>query len=312
MAVPFIRTLDFQYGAATALSPRIRRVIAPNPSAFTFHGTGTYIVGAPGEGPHSRGPLAVIDPGPLDDAHMQALLAALDGETVSHILITHTHRDHSPAAAALQQATGAPTYGFGPHPQPQGGPAVEEGGDHAFQPDHVMQEGDTVTGADWTLTALHTPGHISNHLCFALSEERALFTGDHVMGWSTTVISPPDGSMTEYYASLKKLLPRDDTRYYPTHGAPIDEGSTGGSPQAFVQALIAHREAREAQIMACLAAAGPQTIPQMVNVMYADVPAGLHPAAARSVLAHLIHMVADGRVKADGGVATEAAVYRKG
>ena len=306
MAVPFIRTLDFRYGEAAPLSPRIRRVIAPNPSAFTFHGTGTYIVGERG-----RGPVAVIDPGPDDDAHMQALLAALDGETVSHILITHTHRDHSPAAAALQAATGAPTYGFGPHPQPKGGPAVEEGGDHGFRPDHVLGDGDTVDGAGWTLTALHTPGHISNHLCFALREEQALFTGDHVMGWSTTVISPPDGSMSDYYASLNKLLPRDDARYYPTHGAPIDAGSTGGaSPQHFVQELIAHRQARETQILKCLEREGAQTIPQMVRVMYHDVPPGLHPAAARSVLAHLIHMVADGRVKADGGAVTEAAVYR--
>jgi len=324
MSVPFVRTLDFRYGEAAALSPRIRRVIAPNPSAFTFHGTGTYIVGAPGDGLHRDGPrhggphrgaaVAVIDPGPADDAHVRALLAALDGATVSHILITHTHRDHSPAAAALQQATGAPTYGFGPHPQaPGGGPAMEEGGDHGFRPDHVMRDGDTLTGADWTLTALHTPGHISNHLCFALAEEQALFTGDHVMGWSTTVISPPDGSMTDYYASLRRLLPRDDARYYPTHGAPVDRHSTGGaSPQDFVQALLTHRQGRETQILRCLDRDGPQTIPQMVTAMYHDVPVGLHPAAARSVLAHLIHMVAEGRVAVDGGVAEEAAVYRLG
>ncbi|WP_341704112.1 MBL fold metallo-hydrolase [Ferrovibrio sp.] len=318
MAVPFVKTLDFSYAEAERLSPRIRRVIARNPSPFTFHGTGTYIVGGAqadrdhGRAAHGRGPVAVIDPGPDDAAHVAALLRALDGETVSHILITHTHRDHSPAAAALQQATGAPTYAFGPHPLPQGGPAVEEGGDHAFRPDHRLADGDTVDGPGWTLTALHTPGHISNHLCFALREEQALFSGDHVMGWSTTVISPPDGSMTDYYASLNRLLPRDDARYYPTHGAPIDAHSTGASPQAFVQALLQHRAAREVQILRCLDREGPQTIPQMVAAMYHDVPAYLHPAAARSVLAHLIHMVADGRVAADGGVADEAAVYRLG
>lgn len=306
MSVPFVKDLDFAYGTVSGLSPLVRRVIAPNPSAFTFHGTGTYILG--------RGTVAVIDPGPDDAAHVDAVLAALeDGETVSHILITHTHRDHSPGAALLKQRTGAETYGFGPHPQRiEGGVVVEEGGDHDFMPDHRVKDGAVIHGAGWTVTALHTPGHISNHLCFGLQEEKALFTGDHVMGWSTTVISPPDGSMTDYYASLKKLLFRDDVRYYPTHGAPIDTSSTGHAPQHFVRELIRHREAREAQIMACLATSGPQTIPQMVAVMYAGIPTYLHPAAARSVLAHLIHMVHDGRVKtADGGAADEAAVYRQ-
>ncbi|WP_298726050.1 MBL fold metallo-hydrolase [uncultured Ferrovibrio sp.] len=301
MAIPFVKELDFAYGQAAELSPRVRRIVARNPSAFTFHGTGTYIVG--------RGKdVAVIDPGPDDEAHVRALLDALDGETVTHILITHTHRDHSPAAALLKRITGAPTYGFGPHPVPKGGLAVEEGGDHDFTPDHVLSDGDTVSGAGWTLTALHTPGHISNHLCFALKEEQALFSGDHVMGWSTTVISPPDGSMTEYYASLRRLLPREERRFYPTHGAPVDEGTTGVQPQNFVQALLQHREAREAQIVDCLKRNGPQSIPQMVAAMYADVPVYLHPAAARSVLAHLIHMAAEGRVKADGQV-SETAVY---
>jgi glyoxylase-like metal-dependent hydrolase (beta-lactamase superfamily II) len=303
MSIPFIKQLDFAYGTVSGLSPLVRRVIARNPSAFTFHGTGTYIIG------HQDG-VAVIDPGPDDPAHIDALLKNLDGETVSHILITHTHRDHSPGAALLKEKTGAETWGFGPHPQPDGGIVVEEGGDHDFAPDHLLKDGDTIRGMGWTVTALHTPGHISNHLCFGLHEEKALFSGDHVMGWSTTVISPPDGNMTDYYASLQKLLVRDDVRYYPTHGAPIDALGTGHSPQNFVRALIKHREAREAQIMACLKS-GPQTIPQMVTAMYADVPAYLHPAAARSVLAHLIHMAGDGRVKVEGGGAPdEAAVYR--
>jgi glyoxylase-like metal-dependent hydrolase (beta-lactamase superfamily II) len=306
MSIPFIKELQFAYGTVSGLSPLVRRIIAPNPSAFTFHGTGTYIIG-------HRNHVAVIDPGPDDPAHLDALLRHLDGETVSHILITHTHRDHSPGAALLKQRTGAPTYAFGPHPQVTNasGVVVEEGGDRDFVPDHLLKDGDVLRGDGWTVTALHTPGHISNHLCFALQEEKALFSGDHVMGWSTTVISPPDGSMTDYYASLKKLLVRDDVRYYPTHGAPIDALSTGHSPQHFVRELIRHREAREAQIVACLSQSGPQTIPQMVAVMYAEIPAFLHPAAARSVLAHLIHMVGDGRVQVEGGgAADEAAVYQ--
>ncbi len=300
MSVPFVKSLDFSYGAVAELSPLVRRVVAHNPSAFTFHGTGTYIVG--------RGKVAVIDPGPTDPAHIDALTNALRHETVTHILVTHTHRDHSPGTVELQRRTGAPSFAFGPHPLPKGALAVEEGGDHDFQPDEIMTDGDTLDGHGWTLTALHTPGHISNHLCFNLREEQALFSGDHVMGWSTTVISPPDGNMTDYYASLRRLLPREEDRYYPTHGAPIDMHSTGLKPQRFVQALLQHRAGREEQILRCLSAA-PQTIPQMVTTMYHDVPSYLHPAAARSVLAHLIHMTEEGRVVSDGPP-DGSAVYR--
>ncbi|MEL3891756.1 MBL fold metallo-hydrolase [Ferrovibrio sp. MS7] len=299
MNIPFVKQLDFTYGQAARLTPLVRRVVAQNPSAFTFHGTGTYIIG--------QGKVAVIDPGPDDPAHIQALLDSIPGETVSHILITHTHRDHSPGAALLKKHTNAPSYGFGPHPVSPGGGMVEEGGDYDYRPDVILKDGDVVQGESWTVTALHTPGHISNHLCFSLHEEAALFSGDHVMGWSTTVISPPDGNMTDYYASLRKLLPRSETVYYPTHGAPIGQATTGITPQAFVTGLIKHREAREAQIMACLAN-GPQTIPAMVERMYADVPKQLHGAAGRSVLAHLIHMVSDGRVKA-APAANETALY---
>lgn len=302
MSIPFVKALDFAYGDTATLSPLVRRVVAQNPSAFTFHGTGTYIIG--------RGRVAVIDPGPDDPAHIAALLRGLEGETVSHILITHTHRDHSPGAALLKQHVDAPSYAFGPHPLPRGGLAVEEGGDHDFQPDVLLQDGAEIQGEGWTITALHTPGHISNHLCFGLAEEAALFSGDHVMGWSTTVISPPDGNMTEYYASLEKLLPRQDQVYYPTHGAPIGLATTGITPQDFVRRLIGHREAREAQILACLAQ-GPQSIPAMVEHMYADVPRYLHGAAGRSVLAHLIHMASDGRVIAEPS-AHEGALYRAG
>ena len=187
--IPYVRDMTFEYGKADRVSPMIRRVVAGNPSAFTFHGTGTYIVG--------HGAVAVIDPGPLLDSHVDALVRALGPERVTHIVITHTHRDHSPAARPLKQATGAPTYGFGPHGsgRADGGGEVEEGADRDFVPDVRVRDGDRIEGDGWTLEAVHTPGHTSNHLCYALLEENALFPGDHVMGWSTTVVSPPDGDM---------------------------------------------------------------------------------------------------------------------
>jgi glyoxylase-like metal-dependent hydrolase (beta-lactamase superfamily II) len=283
--VTFNRELEFRYAEAAELSPLVRRVIAKNPSYFTFHGTGTYIVG--------RGRVAIIDAGPDDPAHVDALLAAVEGEEVTHLLVTHTHRDHSPATAALQRATGAPTFGFGPHGTRRAGPAVEEGADYDFAPDHRLTDGDALAGEGWTIEAVHTPGHTSNHLCFALAEERALFCGDHVMGWSTTVVSPPDGDMAAYVASLHKLLERGDRIYYPTHGAPIAE------PTSFVRALIEHRAERERQIAQALGR-GVETIPEMVALIYTHVPDALHGAAARSVLAHLIHMVETGRAECSG------------
>ena len=293
MALRFDRSPDIPYGTAAAVTPLVRRIVARNPSPFTFHGTGTYVVG--------RGTVAVIDPGPALDAHVAALAAALDGETVSHILITHTHVDHSPAAAALKALTGAPTYGYGPHGADRGVP-VEEGGDFDFVPDHVVNDGDVVTGPGWTLDAVHTPGHTSNHLCFALREERSLFSGDHVMGWSTTVVSPPDGDMAAYMRSLDKLRRRDDARYYPTHGAPVAE------PAAYVRALAGHRRRREAQILRCISD-GLDTIPAMVRAMYADIDPRLHGAAGRSVLAHLIHLAERERVTREGP--PESGVWRR-
>jgi glyoxylase-like metal-dependent hydrolase (beta-lactamase superfamily II) len=291
--IPYRRELSFAYGRADSVAPLVRRVIARNPSAFTFHGTGTYIVG--------RGRVAVIDPGPDMPEHVNALRAALAGETVTHILITHTHRDHSPAAAEFKALTGAPTLGFGPHPTRPGGEEVEEGGDRLFVPDRRMNEGDVVAGPGWTIEAIHTPGHISNHLCFRLREAKALFSGDHVMGWSTTVVSPPDGNMAHYVASLNKLLARDDQVYYPTHGPPVPE------PHGLVRAYIEHRREREEQILAGLRA-GLTTIPALVARIYADVPRHLHGAAGRSVLAHLIDLEARGRVAAEGD--EESAAYR--
>ena len=239
----------------------------------------------------------MIDPGPLLQEHIDALLRALDGETVTHILITHTHNDHSPAAAAIKAATGAKTYGFGPHgsgrtEERQWG-AVEEGGDRDFRPDRRLREGDTVEGPGWHMRAVETPGHTSNHLCFALAEEKTLFTGDHVMGWSTSVISPPDGDMAAYMRSLEKLLQRDDGVYWPTHGPSISD------PKPFVRAFIDHRRERSAAILAALAA-GDTTIPAIVRRVYVGLDPKLIAAAGRSVFAHLVELIELGRVVCDG------------
>ena len=291
--IPFDRTLDFDYGQIEAVSPLIRRVIAPNGGPFTFHGTGTYVIG--------HGNVAVVDPGPLLNAHIDALKHALRGETITHILITHTHQDHSPAAAPLKAEWAAPTHGFGPHGggRIEAGAVVEAGGDDKFVPDIVTTDGDVIEGKGWTVEAVHTPGHTSNHLCFELKEERALFSGDHVMGWSTTIVSPPDGDMGDYIASLDKLMERDDETFWPTHGAPIRK------PAAFVPALKAHRMGREEQVLACLGD-GLTRIADMVPRMYAnDVPAAMYPAAARSVLSQLLWLIEKERVAADGTLGTE-------
>ena len=272
------------YGEAVQVSPLLQRVTAANPSPFTFAGTGTYIVG--------RERVAVIDPGPDDAGHVAALLQALEGRTVTHICVTHTHSDHSPASRALAAATGAPVLGFGPHPLSdarRGDSEVsavdEEPGDWDFTPDTALTHGDVVAGDGWTLECLHTPGHISNHLCFAIAEEQGVLTGDHVMGWSSTIIPPPDGNLGDYLRSLELLIDRGDRDqvYWPTHGPPIT------APVRYARALLAHRHRRTAQIRDCLRD-GPATIPAMVARMYTTTPKMLHPAAERSVLAHLIHL----------------------
>jgi glyoxylase-like metal-dependent hydrolase (beta-lactamase superfamily II) len=220
------------YGRLEARSPLVRRLLAKNPSPFTFTGTGTFVVGQPG------GTVAVIDPGPDDPAHIRALIDSLAGETVSHIVITHTHMDHSPAAPALKAATGAEIVGCAPLVLADDGPRADAGFDATYAPDRVLDDGECIEGPGWTLTAVATPGHTSNHLCFALEQEKSLFTGDHVMGWSTTVVAPPDGDMAAYMESLQKLLARDDAVYHPTHGEPVTE------PQRFVKHLLAHRRQR--------------------------------------------------------------------
>ena len=273
------------YGVSEQLSPLVRRVLARNPSPFTYTGTGTYIVG--------HGTVAIVDPGPADAAHLDAVARAVAGERVSHLVITHTHMDHSPAAVPLRTRLGAQVVGCVPLVLSDDGPRADAGFDPSYAPDRVLDTGETLEGPGWTLSALHTPGHTSNHLCYALEEERALFSGDHVMGWSTTVVAPPDGDMADYMASLRLLLDRDDTRYYPTHGAPIDE------PQRLVRHLMAHRRQRETQILGQLEG-GPQAIPAMVARMYTAVDKRLWGAAGRSVLAHLIALETRGIVAREG------------
>jgi len=284
--IPFLREFPFEYGRLEPVAAGVRRIIARNPSPFTFRGTGTYVIGS--------GEVAVIDPGPDLAEHVEALLTGLAGERVTHILITHTHRDHSPAAAALKAATGAATWGFGPHAGGvRGEPGVEEGGDWDFVPDVAVRDGERIAGRGWRFEAVHTPGHTSNHLCFALEDSGILFSGDHVMGWSTSVISPPDGDMAAYMASLDKLLGRRDTVYWPTHGPAISE------PKQHVRAFIAHRREREAGILDCLSA-GVEQIDAIVGRLYIGLQPGLRRAAGRSVQAHLIDLVDRGIVECDG------------
>jgi len=282
MAIPFVKDIDVEYGRIDQVSPLVRRVIANNPGAFTYTGTGVYIIG--------RGTVAVIDPGPLQDDHFEALKRALDGETVSHVVVTHSHMDHSPLAHPLAEWAGCKVYAKGPAIPTESEVRMEAGDDLSFRPDETIEDGWTATGPGWTLEAIETPGHTSNHVCYALHEENALFSGDHVMGWSTTVISPPDGDMGDYIASLEKVRDRGFATIWPTHGPPVTD-----NPSAFIQAYIDHRKAREAAILARLSA-GDETIPDMVKTIYASVDVKLHPAACHSVLGHMVQLVKDGRV----------------
>ena len=317
-SIPFVTLDDPRYGEAVQLSPVVQRVVASNPSKFTYHGTGTYLVGGPTE-------VVVIDPGPKLDAHRDAVLGAIAGRRVTAVLVTHCHSDHSPLARWLSAETGASTVGFGPHPRlvdpdaddpVTGGPTadensadgpavIEESTDYDFDPDIRVVDGEVAArGFGFTLTAVHTPGHTSNHLCFALAEERGLFTGDHIMGWSTTVIGPPDGDMRDYFASLHNVCGRDDRVLWPTHGAPVTE------PGPFLEAFLAHRVEREAQVLAAVRS-GQTSIASMVEVLYAAVRPELHKPAGRSVLAHLVKLADDGVVVIDDHApATMRAVYR--
>jgi len=297
--IPFERDMDFVQGEAQQVTPLIRRLVAPNPSAFTFRGTNTYIVG------HGKG-VAVIDPGPDDDAHLEAILRTIAGDQVSHIIVTHTHADHSPLAARLKQATGAPTVAFGPHGAGRreaeglasGSVQLDASGDTEFQPDLRIEHGEVIDGAGWHLEAVFTPGHTSNHMAFALLEEKALFSADHVMAWSTSVISPPDGSMADYMASLRALLEREDEVYWPGHGPEKTD------PRPFVRAFIAHRQMREQAIYKRILE-GDRRVMDIVRQVYRTTDPKLHPAAAMSALAHIEHLIHLGKVRASGPLGHE-------
>lgn len=286
MNIPFVREFEFEYGTQAQLSPLIQRVIANNPGPFTYTGTGVYIIGDKN--------VAVIDPGPDLAQHRVALDKALEGRNVSHVLMTHHHIDHSPLAIPLAKDHSCQVYGYGLNiRKPEGGDIrLEAGDDLSFKPDVEIRGGDVIQGDGWTIDAIHTPGHTSNHMCYALREENTLFSGDHIMGWSTSVVSPPDGHMGEYLDSLERIKARHFDKIWPTHGPCID------AVDEFVQAYIDHRIQREGQIMEALKS-GLSAIMDIVETIYTDIDKRLYPAAAHSVLSHLIHMRETGRVKAD-------------
>ncbi|MBE0414092.1 MBL fold metallo-hydrolase [Yoonia sp.] len=279
-------------GTPQVLAPLLSVVVAPNASPMTHTGTNTYVLGDHG--------LAVIDPGPDDPVHLAAVLRAIAGRAVSHILLTHSHLDHSPLARRLSALTGAPVCAFGDSQagrsaimQSLAQQGLTGGGewiDHEFTPDTTLADGAVVTGQDWALTAVHTPGHIGNHLCFRWGQ--AIFTGDHVMGWASSLVSPPDGDLGDFMRSCSKLRALDARVFYPGHGAPVS------NPHARLDWLIAHRTDREKQIIAALSA-HPQDLMRLTLGVYVDTPAALLGAAARNVFAHLIELHQRGQVHAD-------------
>ncbi|MES2861990.1 MAG: MBL fold metallo-hydrolase [Pseudomonadota bacterium] len=284
--IPFVRAFDFAYGRRDQVSSLIQRVVCENPGPFTFTGTGTYIVGRdePGAG------VAVIDPGPIDEAHLRALLEAVAGRRVTHVLVTHTHRDHSPLARPFADTVGAAVLAMRPPARAtHASGALDEDEDQAFAPDVILSGGERIEGDGWTLTTMATPGHASNHVAFALEEENALFCGDHVMGWSTTVVAPPDGTMADYMRSLDAVIAADFSTLWPTHGASVTEVAP------FLVAYRAHRLEREAQIVARIGA-GDRTVAEIVPALYAAVDQRLWPAASLSVLAHVIKLADEGRI----------------
>lgn len=288
--IPFNREDAAVAGQAEQLSPLVRRILCDNPGPFTFKGTVTYVVGT--------GRVAIIDPGPDDPRHIAAVLEAVKGETVEAILVTHTHRDHSPATPAIKAATGAPVYAEGPHraarPLNLGETNVlDASGDKDFAPDIAVKDGDVVSGTGWTIESVFTPGHTANHMAFALREEETLFSGDHVMAWSTSIVAPPDGAMGDYMASLDKLRGREETLFWPGHGGPVRE------PAKFMRALSHHRKLREAAIMKRLTV-GDRQIPEIVAAIYEGIDPRLKSAAGLSVFAHLEDLVAKGLATSDG------------
>ena len=282
----FRRDFDPRYGQPVPVAPGVRRVTAPNAGPLTFAGTNSYILGA--------GRVAVIDPGPDDEAHFQALMVATAGETISHILVTHAHRDHCGGVSRLAAASGAKSHGFGRSGKaPVGAPEADTGIDLDFVPDTALADGALVSGEGWQVEAIATPGHAGDHLVFALVGRGLIFSGDHVMAWSTTVVAPPEGSMADYRTSLDRLLARPEDTYFPGHGGRVTEA------HAHVRALKAHRREREAAILAALAA-GIEPIPAIVDTVYPDLDPRLAGAAGLSVLAHLEDLIARGRVACEG------------
>ena len=299
MSVKFETAFEPAHGMPVEVAPGVHRLTVNNPGAFTFHGTNSYLVGTD--------TLAVIDPGPEDDAHFEALIAAIRSRPVSHIFVSHTHRDHSPLTARLKQATGAIVCAEGPHRAAR--PLrigeinpLDASADTEFRPDRTLADGETVEGDGWTIGAVHTPGHAANHCAFSLEGTGILFSADHVMAWSTSIVAPPDGSMSDYMHSLSKLLERQDRVYLPGHGGPV------GKPAEFVRGLRAHRKMREAAIMERLRS-GDRTIPEMVRTIYRDTDPRLHGAAGLSLLAHLEDLVARSCVTSDAEVSLDASYF---
>ena len=288
--IAYNKTFDLVPGQAAKVAPGVRALVANNPGPFTFKGTVSYVIG--------RGKVAILDPGPDDDAHIAALLDAVGGETVTHIFVTHTHRDHSPAVPKIKAATGATVYAEGPH-RPARPLHVGEAGrldasaDMDFRPDVALADGDVVTGDGWTIEALTTPGHTANHMAYAFKEADLIFSGDHVMAWSTSIVAPPDGAMSDYMASLTKLARRSEPIYLPGHGGPVRE-----APR-FVQSYIRHRHGREASILRRLEK-GAADIPTLVRAIYIGLDPRLSGAASLSLLAHLEDLVARGLVATEG------------
>lgn len=289
----FERDTNIEHGILDSVAPKLRRIVANNPSPFTFTGTNTYVVG--------HGDVAVIDPGPLDSVHIDALLNSLGNEKITHILLTHTHSDHSSACELLQKATTAPVYSYR-----LSGLELDtiiddtnESADLGFEPDESLADGQIIKGKNWTLECVFTPGHMLNHMCFALAEDSLLISGDHVMAWSTSIVSPPEGHMGSYMSSLEKLLERNDNCYWPGHGGPVN------NPREYVKALINHRIARENKVIECVIG-GMDTIESMISFVYSDVDEALYPAARRSLYATVIHLVETERLKTEAGLHIES------
>jgi glyoxylase-like metal-dependent hydrolase (beta-lactamase superfamily II) len=290
--------MNFAYGVPRELTPGVVRLVANNPGHFTFKGTNTYIVG--------KNELALIDPGPCDPAHLKAILETIGSRRLSHVLITHTHRDHTDGLPALLAATGSKTAGFGRRARERGGkltsPSGSEFVDQDFIPDVALTHGDRLTGDGWALTAVHTPGHAPDHLCLALEGTGVLFSGDHVMGWNTSVIAPPEGNMGDYMRALELLIGRSDRVYYPGHGGQVED------PQRLVKAFLLHRRMREQAVLDCIRA-GTNTVKAIVPVIYRDLNPKLLNAATLSVLAHVEHLIARDLVRCDSPLSADCPLF---